>query len=127
MKKKEEHQHLWDEGEDSALLIYRCACGVIICSSPSPDGKHDCNLEIGHGGRCRNTFHPEAGEWEKKFQAPLRQIVVTRVGDDYYAKLAIAVGVWGAGKSPDLAIGNLVSAHGEEFGVTIVHDYKVLL
>lgn len=49
-------------------------------------------------------------------------IVVRQRGDDYHASIADRPSVWGCGESIDEAVGDLVRAHAEEFGIEIEHE-----
>lgn len=47
------------------------------------------------------------------------RVVVTRRHDDFHACITGEPGVWGCGKSQKSAIGDLVTAHAERFGIRI--------
>lgn len=123
MEKEKErgHAHLWQGGQMTGPIIVsnKCACGAIICSSPSPDGQYDCNLEIGHVGPCQNTFHPEVGVWrEKPKEAPL-VIEIRRRSGDYQACLEGQTEIWESGKTPAEAIGKLIDTNWSIFNVRV--------
>lgn len=130
------HKHLFVKRDEEGC---KCACGTILCMSVSPVNRFHCNLKKEHKGLCKNSRHPEGMRWKKKreveeqvrpqivSEAPLLKIVVTRRSDDYMARLDGCVGVWGNGKSPYAAIGNMVNAHRDKFGVTIDHQYPLNL
>ncbi|MBU2036681.1 hypothetical protein KJ866_00510 [Patescibacteria group bacterium] len=119
-----EHQHLWQKGVSGGFVaVNKCGCGAIICSSPSPDDMHDCNLEIGHPGPCRNTFHPGAGIWREKPEEPPMKILVTRQSVGYRAHLeARPEEVWGRGETGDAAIGDLIHSHACIFNIELEHQ-----
>lgn len=50
----------------------------------------------------------------------MRKVVITRRADDYLAALEGTAGIWGCGKSPVTALGDMISAHPEQFDVEIV-------
>jgi len=45
-------------------------------------------------------------------------VFVTKHGDTFHASLQGKPGVWGVGTNPQAAIGNMVSGHLEEFGIS---------
>jgi hypothetical protein len=47
------------------------------------------------------------------------KIVVTQRLSDYHACLADNTAIWGCGKSPSEAIGDLIRSHRERFQITI--------
>ena len=46
-------------------------------------------------------------------------ITITKRADDYHACLKDHPEIWGCGKNVDEAIGSLIRAHGDTFGVEI--------
>lgn len=51
--------------------------------------------------------------------AYLMKIVVTKRSDDYHACLEINSRIWGCGKTPDEAIGKLITTHADMFNIEI--------
>lgn len=47
------------------------------------------------------------------------KIVVRKRGDDYHAWLDGHPEIWGCGKTPDEAIGKLITAHTDTFNIEI--------
>jgi len=47
-----------------------------------------------------------------------KAIVLEKRGDTFHSSLQGKPEVWGAGTNPQAAIGNMVSGHLEEFGIT---------
>jgi len=57
-------------------------------------------------------------------EKPLKKIILTERMEDFHARLDGKKGIWGSGKSPYEAIGNLVKRWPEEFGLEIQCDYE---
>jgi predicted RNase H-like HicB family nuclease len=49
------------------------------------------------------------------------KIVVTKRSEDYHACLDGHPEIWGCGKTPNEAIGNLISAHTDTFKIEVEH------
>ena len=54
----------------------------------------------------------------------MKRITVTERSSDFHAKLHGDPGKWGCGSTPYEAIGNLINAWSEEFGIEILHNYE---
>jgi hypothetical protein len=50
----------------------------------------------------------------------VNKIIIEQRGDDFAAHLEGNRGIWGSGKTPDSAIGNMVRAHPEYFHIASV-------
>jgi len=104
---------------------YRCVCGIALCGSQSPYGWR-CNQEKGHCGDCLNTGDSRRRTWKVPFErepeAPSMKIVVTGQNDQYRASLDGHKGSHGTGKTPNEAIGNLVTILHGVFQVTVERE-----
>jgi hypothetical protein len=49
----------------------------------------------------------------------MQAIIITKRSDDYHAHLAPDKRIWGCGRTIDEAIGDLIRAHREAFGIKI--------
>lgn len=49
----------------------------------------------------------------------MMKIVVTKRSDDYHACLDGHPEIWGCGKTPNEAIGNLITAHADTFRIDV--------
>lgn len=50
------------------------------------------------------------------------KIIVTKRSDDYHACLEGYPGIWGCGRTPNEAIGSLITAHADMFKIKV--EYK---
>jgi hypothetical protein len=62
----------------------------------------------------------------EQLKRPAKRIILEQSKDCYIAKLNTSVVIWGKGKTPEEAIGNMVNKHWEYFGLAAPVDWSAI-
>ena len=62
----------------------------------------------------------------EQLKRPTKRIILEQSKDCYIAKLNTSFAIWGKGKTPEEAIGNMVNKHWEYFGIGTPIDWSAI-
>ncbi len=62
----------------------------------------------------------------EQLKRPTKRIILEQSKDCYIAKLNTSLAIWGKGKTPEEAIGNMVNKHWEYFGLAAPVDWSAI-